>query len=153
MTTERPTADPRIATFRCLREAYMALTKRLDGELEAATGLPLLWYGVLLFLERGPGGLRAMSELTESTAFTSGGVTRLVDRMEQAGYVERRPCPSDRRVHYVALTADGRAMLERATTVHLRGLQQHVYDVLAPAEVAQLDAMLARLATPATEGG
>ena len=66
--------------------------------------------------------------------------------MERAGLVERRPCPSDRRVQYVGLTDAGRDMLERATAVHLRGIQQHMMNRLEPREVADLDATLAKLA-------
>jgi len=142
--------DDRITTFGRLVEAYAVLTKRLDDELDAEVSVPLLWYGVLLHLGRSPGGFRPMGELVGATAFTSGGVTRLVDRMEGAGYVERRPCPNDRRVTYVGLTRQGRDMLERASLVHVRGIQQHLVDALDPAEVVQLDAILAKLA-PAAE--
>ena len=86
-----------------------------------------------------------MHELVEATAFTTGGVTRLVDRMEQAGYVRREPCPNDRRVTYVGLTDCGRATLERATGVHLRGIQAHIFDVLTADDVACLDAILDKL--------
>lgn len=137
--------DERITTFGRLVEAYALLSRRLDEELEEAVGVPLLWYGVLLHLGRCPGGQRPMGELINATAFTSGGVTRLVDRMEQVGYVERRPCPSDRRVTYVGLTERGREMLERATAVHLRGIREHLMDALEPAEVTCLDAILAKL--------
>jgi DNA-binding MarR family transcriptional regulator len=113
--------------------------------MEAATGLPLLWYGVLLHLGRSPGGFRPMGELVNATAFTSGGVTRLVDRIEQAGYVERRPCPDDRRVTYVGLTARGWDMLERASAVHVRGIQEHIMDALDEERVTQLDTILATL--------
>jgi DNA-binding MarR family transcriptional regulator len=139
--------DGRITTFGRLVECHALLWHRLDRELQEAVGLSLLWYGVLLHLGRSPGAVRPMGELAEATAFTSGGVTRLVDRMEQARLVERRPCPSDRRVHYVGLTERGREILERATQVHLRGIQEHLVDALSPHEVALLDAILARLLT------
>lgn len=145
METQTVLADGRITTFGRLVEAYALLTKTLDDEMEAAVGIPLLWYGVLLHLGRSPGGFRPMSELVAATAFTSGGVTRLVDRIEQAGYVERRPCPNDRRVTYVGLTERGQKLLERASAVHVRGIQEHLVDVLDAAEVAQLDAILAKV--------
>ncbi len=148
MEEQRLIDDERITTFGRLVEAHAKLTHLLNEELEAAVGLPLLWYGVLLHVGRSPEGYRPMSELVNATAFTSGGVTRLVDRMERAGYVERRPCPTDRRVQYVGLTDRGRAMLERATEVHLRGIQEHVMDVLEAEEVAELDATLAKLVAP-----
>lgn len=135
--------DARITTFGRLVEASALLTKALDDEMEAAVGIPLLWYGVLLHLGRSPGGFRPISELVAATAFTIGGVTRLVDRIEQAGYVERRACPSDRRVTYVGLTERGHELLEQASAVHVRGIQEHLVDVLDAAELAQLDAILA----------
>ena len=147
MNGHRTYDDERISTFGRLFEANAWLTDVLDRELEEALGLPLRWYGVLLLVGRSPGGMRPIGELISATAFTSGGVTRLVDRMERAGLVERRPCPTDRRVQYVGLTDAGRDMLERATEVHLRGIQEHMIGVLDPREVAQLDAILAKLTT------
>ena len=145
MAQPRLIDDPRITTFGRLFEAHAKLTHILNEELEEAVGLPLLWYGVLLHVGRSPEEKRAMNELVNATAFTSGGVTRLVDRMERAGYVERCPCPTDRRVQYVALTDAGRQMLERATEVHLCGIQKHMIDLLEADEVAALDALLAKL--------
>ena len=107
MNDERSIDDPRITSFGRLVEAHAVLWQVLDQELEAGVGVPLIWYGVLLHIGRSPGGVRPISELIAATAFTSGGVTRLVDRMERAGYVQRRPCPSDRRVVYVGLTDRG----------------------------------------------
>lgn len=138
--------DPRITTFGRLVEAYAALTDVLGRELEREVGLPLLWLGVMLHIARSPQGVRPLGELMNATAFTSGGVTRLVDRMEAVGYVERRKCPSDRRVQFVALTPQGEALLERALPVHLRGIQEHLLDGLSPAEAETLSALLGRVA-------
>ena len=152
MNDERSIDDPRITNFGRLVEVYAVLWHLLDQELEAGVGVPLIWYGVLLHIGRSPGGMRPISELIAATAFTSGGVTRLVDRMERAGYVQRRPCPSDRRVVYVGLTQSGHDLLERATAVHIRGIQAHLIGALAPEEVAQLDAILAKLLVSLTAG-
>jgi DNA-binding MarR family transcriptional regulator len=137
--------DRRITLFGRLVEAYASLRHRLDDEMQQEVGLPLLWYGVLLHVGRSPEGVRPMSELTEATAFTSGGVTRLVDRMEAAGYVERRPCPTDRRVQYVGLTDKGREMLERASEIHVRGIEERMLGKLAPGEAEELDRLLYKL--------
>ena len=148
MEEKRPIDDERITTFGRLVEAYAKLTHVLGREMEEAVGLPLLWYGVLLHVARSPHGVRPMGELVSATAFTNGGVTRLVDRMERAGLVERRPCPSDRRVQWIGLTDAGRDALQRATEVHLRGIQDHLIDPLEGEDVAELDRILARLAAP-----
>ena len=142
MGDEKPIDDARITLFGHLVETCALLTHELDRELMAETDLPLVWYGVLLHLGRVPGGQRPMSELVNATAFTSGGVTRLVDRMEQAGLVERRPCPHDRRVTYVGLTQSGREALAVATLVHVRGIQARVVDALAVDELLQFDRSL-----------
>lgn len=148
MEGKRPIDDERITTFGRLVEAHARLTHVLGREMEEAVGLPLLWYGVLLHVARSPLGVRPMGELVNATAFTSGGVTRLVDRMERAGLVERRPCPSDRRVQWIGLTDAGREALQRATEVHLKGIQEHVIEPLDSEEVAEMDRILARLAAP-----
>ncbi len=145
MDEPRQIDDPRITFFGRLFEAYAKLTHLLQAELEAEIGIPLSWYGVLLLVGRSPAGVRPIGELISATAFTSGGVTRLIDRMERAGYVERRPCSSDRRVQFVGLTDVGRALLARATQVHLRGIQEHMIAKLQPSEVVVMDRLLAKL--------
>lgn len=150
MDEQRLIWDQRITSFGRLFEANAKLTHLLGQELEAEVGLPLPWYGVLLHVGRSPQGVRPIGELVNAIAFTSGGVTRLVDRMERAGLVERRPCPNDRRVQYVALTDAGRETLERATEVHLRGIQEHMVSRLEREERARLDLLLAKLLGPAS---
>jgi len=145
METHTTLDDARITTFGRLVEAYAFLTKTLDDEMEAAVGIPLLWYGVLLHLGRSPNGIRPISELIAATAFTGGGVTRLVDRIEQAGYVERRACPNDRRVTFVGLTERGRELLERASAVHVRGIQEHLVNMVGATDLERLDAILAKV--------
>ncbi len=146
METHTTIDDARITTFGRLVEAHAFLTKTLDDEMEAAVGIPLLWYGVLLHLGRSPNGIRPISELIAATAFTGGGVTRLVDRIEQAGYVERRACPNDRRVTFVGLTERGRELLERASAVHVRGIQEHLVNMVGATDLERLDAILAKVA-------
>jgi len=145
METHTTIDDARITAFGRLVEAYAFLTKTLDDEMEAAVGIPLLWYGVLLHLGRSPNGIRPISELIAATAFTGGGVTRLVDRIEQAGYVERCACPSDRRVTFVGLTESGRELLERASAVHVRGIQEHLVNMVGAVDLERLDAILAKV--------
>jgi len=145
-TREQPVIeDDRITTFGRLIETHALLTHSLDNELRQAVGIPLLWFGVLLHVARSPNQIRPISELVAATAFTNGGVTRLVDRMEAAGLVERLPCPSDRRVHWVGLTEQGRDLLQRGAEVHLQGIQRRIVDVLDADERASLDAILVKL--------
>jgi DNA-binding MarR family transcriptional regulator len=66
-----------------------------------------------------------MSELAEMALISRSAATRLVDKIEDAGFVERYVCPTDRRGMVVALTTEGRKVQERAAPVFLRGLQNH----------------------------
>lgn len=86
-----------------------------------------------------------INELGEALELSSGGATRLVDRLEESGYVERLPCPTDRRVSWVRLTDRGEGALAEATAVHLEDLEQHFTSLLTPDETDKLNELLRRL--------
>ena len=86
-----------IQAWRALIRAQANLACRLEHELVEAEGLPLAWYEVLLVLDRAPEGALRLQQLIDTVLMTKSGVTRLVDRMEEAGLVSRAGCPSDRR--------------------------------------------------------
>lgn len=134
--------DERITLMGLLLESHAKLTRVLGAELEAACGLPLTWYDVMIRLGRSPEGHLTMSRLATEVSLTSGGITRLVDRMVAAGYVERSGCPTDRRSVYVELTPDGTSKLEEATVEHLHGLDRHL---LAPLDHADREALATAL--------
>ena len=78
-------------------------------------------------------------------ALTTGGVTRLVDRMVEAGLVARQNCPNDRRSVHVVLTPVGRATLERAVAAHVDGIERHLMAHLDDGDRAALEAVLTKL--------
>jgi DNA-binding MarR family transcriptional regulator len=118
--------DERITTFGLLLEAHARLTRLLDADLRASDGITLQTYEVLLRVARAPEGHMTMSELADAVALTTGGVTRLADRLEAEGLVVRRACPTDRRVVHLGLTPEGYRVLADATTHHLDSLDRHV---------------------------
>ena len=134
-----------IRTFGLLLEAHARLTRVLDDELRASDGITLQTYEVLLRVSRSPEGRVAMSELAQVLALTNGGVTRLVDRLEGDGLVERRSCPTDRRVVHLVLSRRGRRVLERATEHHVESLERHLDGRLEAEDRAALDRSLDRL--------
>jgi MarR family transcriptional regulator, 2-MHQ and catechol-resistance regulon repressor len=144
MTKNRNLDDPLVTTFGRLLEATHRLEDRLGRDLEAASDLPLTWFEVLLRLARTPGGALTMGELSEQLTLTTGGVTRLIDRMSVAGYVERRPSDSDRRVLFAVVTPAGRAALAPALRAHARALRE-VFDGFSATDLARLDVLLDRL--------
>ena len=97
-------ADPRITTYGLLHEAHRRLQRELDRSLAEHSGMSGSFFEVLLRIGRSPGDRLTMSELACQLGLTSGGATRLVDRVVEAGLVERASCPTDRRVQWVVLT-------------------------------------------------
>ncbi len=128
-----------------LMETHARLTRVLGAELRSGAGLPLSWFELLLRLRRAESGFLTMSQLATEISLTSGGVTRLVDRLVEAGLVERRDCPSDRRSVYVALTAAGTARLDDALALHLEGIERHLLDPLSAGERAALEEALSKV--------
>jgi MarR family transcriptional regulator, 2-MHQ and catechol-resistance regulon repressor len=141
--------DALITTFGRLVEAHDVLARRLSASLELGCGIPLTWFEVLLRISRADQQLVSMTVLAEQVSLTTGGVTRLLDRMIAAGLVTRVPCPSDRRISYAALTEAGAARLTEALAIHRKDLSRS-FDGFSAIELAQLDGLMDRLrhATP-----
>ncbi len=105
-----------------------------DLDMIEHDGFPLTWFDVLGRLsDAAPAGLR-MQELEELALFTRGGLTRLVDRIEAAGLVEREPVPDDRRGVRVVLTADGRQRYAAALARHREVIERAFGQRLTPAQ-------------------
>jgi DNA-binding MarR family transcriptional regulator len=111
-----------------LLRAHAALVRELDRELEAAHALPLTQYEVLLHLERAPSHRLRMSELARSVLLSQSGVTRLVDRLESRGLVERAPCAEDRRVLWAHMTDAGLRQLTDARPTVIAGIRARFLD-------------------------
>jgi len=142
----------RLAAWRLLLEVHSSLTTRLARELAEERDLPLTWYDVLVSLSEAEGGRRRLQDLVGSLLLSKSGISRLVDRMEVAGLIVRATCPSDRRGQFAVLTDAGRAALDQAAPVHLRGVEDHFATHLDDADVAALRRALGKLraANPAT---
>jgi DNA-binding MarR family transcriptional regulator len=100
---------------------------------------------VLINVGAAPEGRLTMSRLSADVALTTGGVTRLVDRMVEAGLVERQNCPSDRRSIHVILTTEGRSVLDRAVAAHIGGIDRHLMAHLDDDDRAALTAALTKV--------
>lgn len=139
--------DARIHAFGVTLEALTRLNRVFDRSLREQIGLGQGWFEALLRVERS-GGFMTMGELAEQVSLTSGGVTRLVDRLVESGYAERKNCATDRRVQYVSTTDAGRSILERALEVHLVDLQREFIDRISPDELEVIVAVMDRLRKP-----
>jgi DNA-binding MarR family transcriptional regulator len=133
-----------------LLRGHAATIRALSGQLVADHGLTINDYEALLFLAHAEGGHMRRVDLAEQLTLTASGVTRLLDGLEQAGFVKRATCDTDRRVVYAVLTDAGRAKLEAASDTHIAGVRTVFEERFSEAELEQLANLLSRL--PGTAG-
>ena len=137
--------DERLHLMGLVVRTHRLLTDRLGRELEQDVGIPLVFFDVLINVGAAPEGRVTMSRLSNDIALTTGGVTRLVDRMVDAGLVERSACPSDRRSIHVVLTPEGRNVLDRAIAAHIEGIDRHLMAHLSDKDRANLATVLTKI--------
>ena len=118
-SAERPALKAWVALLR----AHAALTRELNADLVASHGLTINDYEVLLYLAKAPGRRLRRVDLAERLVLTASGITRLLDGLERAGYVEKARCQSDARVTYAVLTDAGLAKLREASDTHVDGIR------------------------------
>ena len=110
----------------------------LTADMEAEQGIPLTWYYVLFHLNNDYTDKLRLQDLAEAVDLSQSGLTRLLDRMAEAGLVERRPCATDRRGAYAIITSVGKVKLEVATRTYLRGIVEHFMRHLTEQDVEAL---------------
>jgi MarR family transcriptional regulator, 2-MHQ and catechol-resistance regulon repressor len=141
--------DERLQLMGLIVRSHRRLAYLLGRELEEAVGIPLIWFDVLIHIGGAAEGRLTMSKLSSQVALTTGGVTRLIDRMVEAGLVARQNCPSDRRSVHVVLTMSGQSTLSHAIGEHIEGIDRHLMAPLNEADRAALAVALTKLVGPA----
>ena len=134
-----------LGAWRCMLRVHSELTKALDAELSAAHGLPLSSYEVLLFLADSPAGRMRMSELADSVLLSRSGLTRLVDRLERGGLLERVQCSEDARGYFAQITPAGRELFAQARQTHLAGVRRLFLNRFSREELRELGGLWERL--------
>ena len=137
--------DERIQLMGLIVRTHRRLTDSLGRELEQSVGIPLVFFDVLIHVGAAPDGRLTMSTLSADVSLTTGGVTRLVDRMVEAGLVARQNCPNDRRSIHVVLTPQGRSVLERAIAAHVDSIDRHLIAHLDASDRAALAMVLTKV--------
>jgi DNA-binding MarR family transcriptional regulator len=142
---ERPDLD--VSALALLGRLFYA-TRLADLALAEGTaghGLQPGWFDLLAALRRaGPPYEQRPTDLMEATMLSSGGITKRLDRLGDAGLVERRPDPDDRRGALVRLTRKGRAVIDRALETHIAN-EERLLQPLGPADRHAFDKLLRRL--------
>ncbi|MCU1594719.1 MAG: transcriptional regulator, MarR family [Frankiales bacterium] len=145
-----------LGAWRSFLRAHAQITRKLEADLVAEHDLPLPSYDVLLQLAEAPERRLRMTDLADRVLLSRSGLTRLVDRLEREGLVERTACPNDARGTNAVLTDGGLSRLRTAAPTHLRGVSEHVTSRLDAEELDQLRHLMLKLMTehgPLPEGG
>jgi DNA-binding MarR family transcriptional regulator len=139
--------SPGMLAWRTFLTAHATIIRALEAELEADPDLALSDFDVLAQLQVAGGTLR-MRDLADRVLLSRSGLTRRIDRLEGAGYVQRTACETDRRGSYARLTDAGRDRLTNALPVHLRGIEDHFIAPLDADELTAIGATLAKVVPP-----
>lgn len=144
LMTGKPSETVVRAWARLMKAHKLALAS-VERALKAAGLPPLGWYDVLLELERAGGeGLRPF-ELERAMLLAQYNLSRLIDRIEAAGYVERRPCPDDRRGQTIAVTERGKAVRRKMWPVYARAIEEALGKRLSAKQAEALNGLLGLL--------
>ncbi|MEO7965586.1 MAG: MarR family transcriptional regulator [Gemmatimonadaceae bacterium] len=104
-----------------LARAYAALSQVAQDDVRGDS-LSIAEFAVIeLLYHKGP---TVLGEIQKRILVSSGGITFLVDKLTEKGFVERRECPDDRRARYAALTKDGERLMRRIFPRHARRITE-----------------------------
>ncbi len=141
--TENPSEEAVGAWARLIRVSQ-GLLSQVEADLKGA-GFPVLsWYDALLELRRaGTSGLRPF-QLQEQMLLAQYGLSRLVDRLDRAGYVHRMPNAQDGRGQVLRITPEGRNLLKRMWPVYRNAIQAHFAARISDRETVELAKILGK---------
>lgn len=142
--TGEPKPEVIDAWTRLLR-AHHAMLSRVEEDLKRAGFPPLEWYDVLLELDRAEAGWLRQSDVVQRVVLAPYNLSRLVDRLEREGLVERRQCPMDGRNNVLMITAKGRELRGRMWPVYAASIETHLGRRLDADETGVLTALLGKL--------
>ena len=131
---------------------HAAVVSRIEADLAAANLPELAWYDVLWAIERSPGRKLRLHELARELVFSRSNLTRLVDRIEEAGLVKRERAEDDRRGYNAVITTAGLAMRKKMWPVYSKAIETYFDRHLTHAENATIRSVLRRVLDAVREG-
>ncbi|GII85861.1 MarR family transcriptional regulator [Sphaerisporangium siamense] len=134
-----------LIVWRILQRAQVEITRSLEIALLSKHDLAPAAYDVLSQLFESPGRRLRMNDLADRVLLSRSGLTRLIDRLQREGLVEREACASDARGLYAVLTTAGEERLSEATPTYMRAVRGRFLGLLDDEELRQCAAMLAKL--------
>lgn len=137
--------DPRWDAYGMLREAYLAVTRRIDAEVSPGGDVEASISDLLFRLARTPGHSLRTVDITRALATSTTRTTRLLDAAEKRGLVTRGPHPTDRRVTLVTPTPEGLEEAGERGGAALASTQRHIHDVLTAEEISVMIPILRKI--------
>ena len=139
-----PDPEPRWLTddqqqnWRAFYYASVRLQEALDRDLLHGFGLPHGYYEIFVRLSEAPGRSMRMSELADATRSSRSRLSHAVARLEEAGWVARESCETDRRGQIAHLTDAGLDLLVRAAPRHVESVRKYLVDPLTDDQLREL---------------
>jgi DNA-binding MarR family transcriptional regulator len=133
-------------TWRAFLTASRLLWDQVERQLQQEAGLPHAYYEILVRLSETPGRALRMSQLASTSLSSRSRLSHAVARMEEAGWIVRKPCEDDRRGQIAELTDAGMDAIRTAAPGHVEEVRRILFDQLTVQEQAALGAISEKLA-------
>jgi DNA-binding MarR family transcriptional regulator len=130
-------------TWRAFLAATRLLFEELERQLQQEAGIPVTYYEILVALSEAPDRTIRMHNLADLTRSSASRLSHAVSRLDEAGWVERFSCATDRRGAFAHLTDKGFAALEAAAPGHATAVRRFVFDRITPEQSDELGRILA----------
>ena len=145
--------DDEQRAWRALIALINVLPTALDRQLQEEAGVGHTYYTILAMLSEAPDRSLRMTQLAEITSTSQSRLSHAVSRLEERAWVERLPCPSDKRGQLARLTEAGYDVLVRVAPLHVREVTRLVFDPLTPEQVGQLEELASTITRQVAPGG
>lgn len=145
MTNTEWLSEAEMAAWLRLIAVVQLLPGALEGPLQEENDLTHYEYFTLAILSEAPDHTLRMTALAAATNATLPRLSHVIRRLEERGFVERFPCPTDRRATNARLTEEGWQRVLAAAPGHVRTVRHHVIDALTPAQIGELTAIAGQI--------
>ncbi|MCD9025259.1 MarR family winged helix-turn-helix transcriptional regulator [Cohnella silvisoli] len=127
-----------LSAWRLFIKTHATIIESIEQDLADQKRVPLTTYDVLIALFEAPDRKLRFGELNQKVVLSKSGLTRLVDRLEREGLIQREKSQEDRRGAYAVLTHEGELQLRKAWPVYARGIKQYFAEPLSDDEMRSL---------------
>lgn len=133
--------------FVVLSRANRAVEEHMAGDIKRHGLTPVEFAVMEALYHKGP---MLLGEVQRKILLSSGGITYVVDRLEEKQLVERQECPGDRRARFAALTKQGESLMRRIFPLHAEAIERAMAG-LGAREQEELTGLLKKLGLSAAE--